>query len=62
MNPDEGTHSGNRKHLVRIDQVRVRDAVRIGNHLVLAAVTVEALRDGPQRVAGDDGVGPCGGF
>src|ERR1700722_5660841 len=52
--------SRNSQHLSRLDQVRVGDATGIGNDLVLVAVAVEPLGDGPQCVAGLDGVGPRG--
>src|SRR5215207_1605939 len=51
----------NRQHLAGIDQVRVGDAAGVRDHLVSAAVAVEAFGDGPQGVTGDDCVGPRGG-
>ena len=41
------TLSRNDQKLSGLDQVRIGDVVGVGDHLVFAAVAVEALRDGP---------------
>src|SRR6185295_8262041 len=46
------------QHLTRVDQVRIGNAAGIGDHLVFAAVAVEALRNGPQRIPRQHGVRP----
>src|SRR5215212_7077629 len=51
----------NREHLTRMNQVRVGDAAGLGDHLILAAVAVEAFRDRPQGVSRDDRVCPRSG-
>src|ERR1700749_710218 len=52
------SRSRNRQYLSRLDQIRVRDATGVGDDLVLVAVAVEPLGDGPQSVAGFHGVSP----
>src|SRR4029079_361323 len=46
------------QHLTRVDQVRIGNAAGIGDHLVFAAVAVEALRNGPLRIPRHHGVRP----
>src|SRR4051812_50136714 len=53
--------SGDGQYLTRMGQVWVGDAAGVGDHVVLAAVTVEPLRDGPERVAGNHRVRPRSG-
>src|SRR5690349_18696190 len=52
----------NRQHLTRMNQIGVADAAGTGDLVVLVAVAVEPLGDGPQRVPGDHGVRARGGW
>src|ERR1700752_4170240 len=52
----------NRQFLAWMDPVRVGDAAGVGDPLVFASVTVEAFRDRPQGVTGDQRVCPRSGW